>query len=239
MIPGAGLAERQAAASGWARAVVAALLVGLVAYLNARFVLVHFSIGGDLLDSGWFAYIMAAGDPWLMSPKSVGDLGYFNYHLSPYLSALSVLFHALGADGFIALALHQGFAYGLLAAGLFAIVARGWSGWRSGVLLLTAMLLLLLGDVVLQIASFPHFEVATLAFCTLGAALWQRSHRGAAMLAFALACTVREDGGLYASAFLLVLAGFDDENAIWRRPGLYLGLLTAAVSAAMFYIKGR
>jgi len=223
-----------------ARTVIAALLVGAVFYMNYRFVLVHFSNGGDLLDAGWFAWIIASGDPWLTNPHAVSDISYFNYHLSPYLSGLSMVFHALGVDGFTALALHQGAAFALLAAGLFALALSNWDGARSILLLLTVALLMLLGDVVLQMASFPHFEIAIPAFCAVGAWLWTCGRRALATLAFGLACLVREDGGLYVAAFLLGLASLRPLS--WRTLAtseIRLALAGAAMAVLMFWVKSR
>lgn len=223
-----------------ARVMVAALLVGVILYINFRYVVVHFSNGGDLLDSGWFAWILASGDAWLTNPRSVSNLSYFNYHLSPYMAALSLIFHTLGIDGFTALALHQGAMFALLAGSLYGLVLTTWAGRHSAVLFAAAATLTLLGDVVLQIASYPHFEIAIAAFCALGTAFWQSGQRRLGGLAFALACLVREDGGLYAAAFLLGLAALPPWS---RRTATSLEVRLAAgavlVSAAMFAIKAR
>jgi hypothetical protein len=237
----AGKGDRQmtaGAADRIARLVVAALIVAASAYLNFRYVLVHFSNGGDLLDTGWFAWIMASGDPWLQSPRGVSDLGYFNYHLTPYLSALTLGFHALGLDGFMALALHQGAMFALLTGSLCAIVLDSWVGKRSALLLAAVALFMLIGDLVLQITSFPHFEIAIPALCCLGAVLWLHGNRWPAAIAFLLACLVREDGGLYAGAFLFGLAVI---RPVGRKTlssaEAILAAATIVISLAMFWIK--
>lgn len=101
-----------------------------------------------------------------------------------------------------AFALHQAVTFSLFAASLIAIVlhARPVSPW----LFAGAIVLALASDIVLEIAGFPHFEMATLAFCTLGAACALRGG-GGALAAFAFATLVREDGGLYALLFLVLL----------------------------------
>jgi hypothetical protein len=231
------------AAGRWLRALVVAAVALVALWLHVRIVIGHFSLGGDLLDSGWFAYIIASGDPWLHGPRSISDLSYYNYHVSPWLSGLSVLFRTLGIDGFTALAIHQGAAFALFAGSLVAIALHGRAPGLP-LLLVTAVMVGLGSDLVFELASFPHFEATILAFCTLGAALLQRGQVAGALVAFALATLVREDGGLYALLFLAA-------TAILRSPGvprpldilksweLRAGLAAALVAVAMFWIKGQ
>ena len=96
--------DQSTAADRVARLVLAGLLLCVVAYINFRFVLVHFALGAELLDSGWYAWIFSSGDPWLTSPRSVSNLSYFNYHLTPYLSVVTLILHALPFDRFTAFA---------------------------------------------------------------------------------------------------------------------------------------
>jgi hypothetical protein len=223
-----------------ARLVLAALLVAAVFYLNWRYVLVHFSNGGDLLDSGVYSWVMASGDPWLTAPRAtydVGGLSYFYLHFMPLMSVLSVTFHALGIDRFAAYSLYAGASFALLAAGLCAAVLSTWTGGKSAVLLAVVVLLTLLSDVILQIASFPHPEIAIIAFCTLGAALWQSGHRRLAILPFVLACAVREDGGLYAAAFLFGLAALGPLTRKALLAPALLGVAAAMTSAVIFWAK--
>lgn len=217
---------------------LAVACVAAVFWLNARYVLVHFTHGPALLDTGWFAWIMASGDPWLTNPHAVSDMSYFNYHLTPYLSAISVAIHALGIDRFLAFAVHQGIVFALLAASLCALVLMTWRGARSGVLLAAVMIGALLGDVALQIASFPHPEAAIVTFCLLGCVLWFNSQRGWAAAVFAATCLVREDGGLYAGAFLFALALFRPvDRRTPRSQEVVLGAALIVVSMLMFWIK--
>lgn len=221
-----------------ARIAAAALVCGAAFYVNDRFVLANFAGGADLLDTGWFAWIMAAGDPWLANPRSVSDLSYFNYHLTPYLSAITVFVHAMGVDRFTAFALHQGLAFAAFAAGLCGLVLTAWSGARSALLLLAVAVFALSGDVLLQVASFPHPEVAIIACCVLGSAFWQSRRFAWGAAAFVLACTVREDGGLYAAAFLFGLAALEplSKRTLASLPAL-LGAALVLVSLLMFWIK--
>jgi hypothetical protein len=222
------------------RLAAAILVVGLMFCLHTRYVLVNFTRGAALADTGWFAWIMAAGDPWLTNPRAVSDLSYFNYHLTPYLSGITLIVHALGADRFVAYAVHQGTVFALLAAGLCALVLTTWRGWRSGILFLAAIFMILFGDATLQIAGFPHPEAAIVSFCTLAGVLWLNGHRRWAAVGWGLACLVREDGGLYSAAFLFALALLPPlDRRTFSSTEVKLGATTILVSLLMFWIKGQ
>lgn len=201
--------------------------------IHFRYVLVHFSIGGTPLDSGWFAWLFAEGDPVLINPRIVNGLSYYNTHVTPYLSGWSVLFHFFGVDRFTAFALHQGLAFAALAAGVMGLVypVRSWFVFAA------AVVFVLLGDLVLQYATFPHFEIGILAFGLLGASLWVGGHRSLAAVAFAIACLVREDGGLFAAVLLVALTAPTPLSRWLRSPEILLAAVAIAVSAAMFAAK--
>lgn len=203
--------------------------------LNYRFVLQQFSNGPFLLDSGWFAYLLGAGDPALHNPSAIGSETFYSYHLSPYLGLLSVAFHALGIDGFQALALIEG----VMFAGLTALLA--FTTLRARPLSLAALGLAaaigfsLLGNITLQIARYPHFEIAFVTLGLLGALLIGTRQPLWAVLPLGLLCLVREDGGLYAALFLLasslIFAGLPaTPSAFARRLAVRLagGALVAA-----------
>jgi hypothetical protein len=233
---------REAKSAGPVALVVIATIA--IFYVHYRLILGHFSDGGFILDSGWFAYLYASGDPWLQNPQIIGDFSYYNIHITPYLSTLSVFFNAIGLDGISAFALHQGAAFAIFAASLMAIALRGDRSWPALLVLAAAVVLVTVGDIVIQIASYPHFEMAMIAFCTLGAALAQRGHRWWALAAFAVAALVREDGGLYAFAFLVaapVVRHSDGEpwRGILRAWELPTAALFALYAVSMFWIKSR
>lgn len=223
---------------------LALVVAGSVFWLHGRFVLAYFTDGARLLDAGWFAYLFGSGDPWLHGPRSVTALSYYNVHVSPYLSAASVLFAGLHVDGITALALHQGIMFAVLATGLLLLGLYPASAWPGAGILLAAVVTATIGDMVHLIASFPHFEIAILSLCTLGAALLQRGQRGWAALAFAIAALVREDGGLYAAVFLVGDAVARSLGSIaWRGVIVAAESRAAALallgSASMFWIKDR
>lgn len=208
------------------------MIVG-VFELHYRYVLVHFSVGGTPFDSGWFAWLLGSGDPRLTNPQIIDGLSYYNYHVSPYLSALSALFGALGVDRFTAFAVHQGAVFAVLAGSVLALVFPV----RSWLLFTAAALFILLDDLVLQYATFPHPEIAILAFCLLGAALWLGRLQWLAILAFAVACLVREDGGLFVAATLVAVAFSSSPKQAPRSRKAALAAGALSVSAAMFATK--
>ena len=210
-------------------------MIAAVFALHYRYVLVHFSIGGTPLDSGWFAWLLGRGDPALTNPRIIDDLSYYNYHLSPYLSALSMLFRFFGVDRFGAFAIHQGAVFALLAGSVLALVFPV----RSWLLFVAAALFVLIGDLVLQYATFPHPEIAILAFCLLGAALWVGRLPWPAIVAFAIACLVREDGGLFVAATLAAIALSSNPAKALRSRKAILAAAALVVSAAMFAIKAK
>ena len=217
----------------WGRATIAALVVSAVGWIQFRYVLTHFSNGGHLLDSGWFASLLGSGDPLLTNPRAIDGLSYFAYHLTPWLSGVGMAAHAAGIDGFLALAIHQGAMFALLTAALIALALReaGWPGFLLG---LAAIFLMTIGDLTLQIASYPHYEIAIVAFAALGLAFGRNGRPVLATLAFLLATLVREDGGLYAAVFIAVLAAVSGRRAV-----LFGAIPAIAASAAMFWIKAK
>ena len=208
-------------------------VVAAVLALHFRFVLVNFSLGATPLDTGWFAWLFAEGDPWLINPRIINELSYYNTHVSPYLSAWSVVLHFFSVDRFTAFALHQGVAFAILAAGVMSLVypVRSWFVFAA------AMLFVLIGDLVLQYATFPHFEIAILAFGLLGVSLWMDGRRGLAGLAFLVACLVREDGGLFVAVLLIAVSAIQSPARWLRSPEVILAGVAVIISAAMFAVK--
>jgi hypothetical protein len=123
--------QRQDRRIDWGRATIATLVISAVGWIQFRYVLTHFSNGGHLLDTGWFAYLLGSGDPLLTNPRAIDGLNYFAYHLTPWLSGVGMAAHAAGIDGFLALAIHQGAMFALLTAALIALALReaGWPGF--------------------------------------------------------------------------------------------------------------
>ena len=220
---------------------IAAATTIIVFALHYAILIGHFAQGGELLDAGWFAHLIGSGDPWLHGPTTVDAQSYYNVHVSPWLSAVTVAVHALGLDRFTGFAFHQALTFSVFAASLFAIVLRSQSPARRW-LFSGSVVLALASDLVLEIAGFPHFEMATLAFCTLGVALAQRGKTLAALVAFGVATLVREDGGLFALLFLVLLRvmrgdGWKEWRAILGSWELRAAAVFGVTAVAMFWIK--
>jgi hypothetical protein len=222
------------------RVTFAALAVALVFFLQYRFVIAMFWRGAPLLDAGWAAYFLGAGDFWTHYPPALGGDTYFNTHLYAYAGLLGMAMHALGIDGITAFALHQGFAFAALAAAMMVLALN--SGRAATLLLVTAALLTTIGDLTLQIASYPHIEIAISAFCLAGSLCMIGRRPVLALLAFALASIVREDGGVFAAYFIvgtvIISAPLPrDIRAALAQPYLWLAILFFLYSVLMFAIR--
>jgi hypothetical protein len=217
----------------WLRTILSIGVVAAVFALHFRFVLVNFSLGATPLDTGWFAWLFAEGDPWLINPRIINGLSYYNTHVSPYLSAWSVVLHFFSVDRFTAFALHQGVAFAILAAAVMSLAypVRSWFVFAA------AMVFVLIGDLVLQYATFPHFEIGILAFGLLGASLWVGGRRLLAGVAFLIACLVREDGGLFVAVLLIAVSAAQPPARWLRSPEVILAAVAVVLSAAMLAVK--
>lgn len=222
----------------------AALAIAACAFLNWRFILVHFSDGGYLLDSGWFAHLMWSGDLSLPNPRSIADFSYYNMHVAPYLALFGMPFGAAGLDPFAIFALHEGLMFGLLALALYLTVASAGRGWVALALAAAALLVATASNLVWRITGYPHFEIATVALCVSGAALLLAGRPRLAALPLALALTVREDAGFFVALYLAGAAMMRMRSPLdWRRalcaPELPWAIAAGLVSVALFWIKGQ
>jgi len=244
-----GLCEIPAAAAVPTRRVERLLVVvalGAVALLHARWILVHFSSDGYLIDSGWFAFLFASADPGLRNPASVNDLSYYAHHFSPYLFAfgapLAMLF---GLDGIRIFALHQGlfFALFLLALYLIASSAAAAPPLKRAAAVVAAVLVGGLADSLWQAAAYPHFEIALLAVTSLALAACLRGNWPLFLCCLLLLPAIREDGGFYAALACLLGAVVTHglpprfDRRLWQ----LLGLAAAGVVVALLsvYFKGE
>ena len=221
------------------------VLLGFVAVFvtHARWILTHFSTGGNLFDSGWFAYLFGSNDPLLHSPSAVDPdrLSFYSQHLSPHLYLFGIpLSQLVGLSGIEILAYHQGLFFGLFFVSLCLVASTLRPGERDwAVLGLSALALGMLSNVLLQAAAYPHYEIALLALSSLAVAAWVSSRR--LIFAFCLLWLplVREDGGFYAAFACLVCILLDHypgrrfDRAVVRLGALALLEITASVCAVI------
>src|SRR3954469_15905407 len=76
--------EQSSRSHQWLRTILSIGVVAAVFALHFRFVLVNFSLGATPFDTGWFAWLFAEGDPWLLNPRIISDISYYNTHITPY-----------------------------------------------------------------------------------------------------------------------------------------------------------
>ena len=223
------------------------LASGAVFVTHARWVLTHFSVGGNLFDSGWLAYLFGSGDPLLHSPSAVDPqrLSFYTQHLSPYIYLFGTpLSHLFGLSGIRIFAYHQGLFFALFFIALWLITSTlqpGRRDWAVGAF--CAITIGMLSNVLLQAAAYPHYEIALIALSSLAVAAWLSNHH--LVLAFCLLClpVIREDGGFYAVFVCLACMAMDYSPGRGRDPRIVrLGvaaLLGFTASVAALLVKAR
>jgi hypothetical protein len=223
------------------------LIFGAVFVMHARWIFTQFSGDVSLFDSGWFAYLFGSGDPLLHNPSSVDPdkLTFYTSHLSPHIflfgAPLSYLF---GLSSIEIFAYHQGFFFGLFFVSLCLIISTmrlGHRDWAVGAF--SAIAMGTLSNVLLQAASYPHYEIALLALSSLAVAAWLSNHY--LVFAFCLLWLplVREDGGFYAAFVCLTCIALDYSPGRRRDVRIVrlgaLTLLEITASACAFLVKAR
>jgi len=221
------------------------LVFGAVFITHARWILTHFSSGGNLFDSGWFAYLFESGDPLLRSPSAVDPdrHSFYTQHISPYIylfgSPLRSLFRLSGIEIF---AYHQGLFFGLFFLSLYLTTSGLRPGRREWVVLaLSAIAIGALSNVLLQAAAYPHYEIALLALASLAVAAYATEHHIVFTVSLVSLPLVREDGGLYAAFACLACAALDYVPGGGRDPRLLklgmLALLEITLSVVALWVK--
>jgi hypothetical protein len=176
---------------------------------HARLIFTHFSNDGYLCDSGWLAFLFESGGPLLRNPSGVvgeacsgiNQPSFLAHHLSPHIflfgAPLSNLFNLSGIE---ILACHQGLFFGLLFVSLYLAVTAEPLPYACRIIAtLSAVLMGTLSNVLLQAATYPHYEIAMSALASLAVAA-RLSGQGR-LFTFCLVWLplIREDGGLYAA----------------------------------------
>lgn len=217
-----------------------------VAFLHSRWILVHFTSGGYLLDSGWFAHLFESADPFLKNPRIINELSYYSTHLSPYLFLFGApLAAGLGLNGVEIFAIHQGLFFGLFYLALY-LIATPPNGLPQPHRLIAIMLALLIGSssvLLFQAASYPHFEISMIATASLALAAYLRNRNFLFVLSLLMLPLIREDGGFYAALIcLLILALNFRRQDGWNREQtklIILALSGVLIAALCFLIKSK
>ena len=224
---------------------LAALILSAVFAVHARWIYLHFSNDGYLLDSGWLAHLFGSADPLLRNPSGINELSFYAHHLSPHIflfgAPLSYLGGLTGIDIF---AFHQGLFFGLFFISLYLIVASAQlprGHWMIGTLV--AILVGTLGNPLFQAAAYPHIEIAMIAVSSFAVAAWLGEYRRLFALCLLWLPLIREDGGFYVTFTCLVCIAVD-YGPKPRLDSRTLRLLTLAlagvvVSACSLMLKAR
>src|SRR5579863_4774884 len=93
----------------------------------AGLVLYQFYVKGSfLLDSGWFAYVMSAGDLSLPNPAALGGGSFFATHIAPIFLLTALLRRALPISDPQFFALFIGLCHALPGLGVFWALRSGF-----------------------------------------------------------------------------------------------------------------
>lgn len=194
---------------GWS-SLAGLLCFVLPAACATGYTLDHFYTSGAYVwDSGLFAHFAAFTDRWPMlwpdflhRDPQAPRLTFFSVHFMPIFYLASAL-HSLVPFVTPAawLALLQGLWSGVLGLAVFMLCARS-AGLALAIA--TALATAFCGPMLAAI-GFPHVEMAIPALLVLFFALRTGGRRLAAWLALALCLSIREDAGLHASSFLILL----------------------------------
>lgn len=186
------------------------LCLALPAALVTGYTLDHFyTKGGFVWDSGLFAYFSVFTDQWPMlwpdflhrdvaAPRTT----FFSVHVMPifYLaSALHALVPFLTPAAYFSLL--QGLWTGALGLAAFMLCGRAAG---LGLAIATGLATALCGP-MLAAMGLPHVEMAIPALLALFFALRAGGRRLAAYVVLALCLSIREDAGLHAAAYLILL----------------------------------
>ncbi|CAE6687254.1 hypothetical protein [Candidatus Nitrotoga fabula] len=222
------------------------IVLGAVAFLHGRWILVHFTSHGYLFDSGWFAHLFESADPLLKNPRIIDELSYYSTHLSPYLFLFGApLAIGFGLNGVEIFAIHQGLFFGLFYLALYLIAAPP-NGLPQPHRLIAMMLALLIGSsnvLLFQAAGYPHFEISMIATTSLALATYLRNRNFLFVLSLLMLPLIREDGGFYAAliCLLILTLNFRRQDG-WNREQTKLIILALAgvlIAALCFLIKSK
>jgi hypothetical protein len=186
----------------WIAVATGAFLVPL--FLIYFFVLNDFYYrGANLHDSGFFAHLMWHSDWNLTNPSFLSkahDLrrSYLAIHISPILWLASAISYILPLDRVQIFALYLAASHAFLGIFMYCILTR-WVASSALEIVCAALLSIAfsINGLAIQIAYFPHIEIAIPALL-LGTLYFMLSGRTTTAAIFlSLALTVREDAGLH------------------------------------------
>lgn len=173
----------------------------------------HFyTIGGVVLDSGWFAYLSTHATSWpLPNPPLIGGT-YFATHVSLIFYLYSILYKILVGAGVLLpnvvfFSLTQSFWFGLLSLAAYGLLLPIHAVRKESQIILAWLfaLLVTLNGISLSMLIFPHFEIAMPALLLSFFALWSHRYKKLCIISLLLGLLIREDAGLhYFGVFILL-----------------------------------
>lgn len=177
----------------------------LVFYGNWCFIANHFALAPFLHDSGWFASIVFREGIMPRNPVTVANdvTYYWGWHVSPLISAGSLVSYLFPGDVIDWYGVFQGIVYAPLATAVPVLVDRETRrGMALAVLVAATSLVFAFNGQVLAAVGYPHFELFASAGLALMLAALAVGRERLAWVGIAMAVATREDGGLHAASFL-------------------------------------
>lgn len=182
---------------------LASVLVAYYYYSNSIYL--HFSRGGYVLDSGWYAYLFASVDPMLKNPQVIADCSFYNFHISPYFFLWGSLFTGVfGLTGIESFAIHNGVAAVLPIITLMILSCHLKMSFIQRIFVVVATFVFVLcSEYMMRAIGYPHFEILFVGYLGLlyVALLTDKKYLSLALTLVLI--TFREDGGLYAAYTIL------------------------------------
>jgi len=218
-------------------------LLSVVVFLAfANPIIVHFETNGYLLDSGWFAYLFGANDPWLMNPQTINGLSFYAHHMSPIIYVFSAIFSGLlGFSGISTFAIYTGISSTVLFLALI-MAAFGDNRDRLHFHIFAAFALTFTNEFLFRAVAYPHYEVLLFGLTPL---LFLALTRQKNVLAYSLLVVLvltREDGGFYAAfaalCCFLLMKGPRFSSPVGRQALVVFGL-GVLMSFASLYAQSK
>lgn len=192
---------------------IPAILAGNFTLNNFYFIGLH--EGGDILDSGWQAFLSANASNWpLPNPPLLGGT-FFSTHMSFVFYLYSIVYHTLGWLGIklpeaFFFSLTQSFWFGLLSLASYYLIlpSKEIAKNKHYFLALLFALFVMPNGVSLQMILHPHFEIAIPALLLMFFVLWSSRYKKLCYIPLIIALITKEDVGIHYFVVFIVLGIF-------------------------------
>lgn len=231
-------------ASKWRMVAFAPVL--LVLYANWSFVWNHFYTNVPYLhDSGWFAFIVFRDGIILPNPEAVANevTYYWGWHVSPLLSAGSLLSYAFPGDRVDWYAVFQALVYAPLGCAVPLLVPPGArTALRSALAVAATSIAFAFSGQVVAGIGYPHFELFSSGGLAIMLGALATGRGRLAWVGLAMSVATREDGGLHAGmlvAAVLASGELGRPFPIARRRLIWMAAVAFGATALASFVQKR